>query len=167
MDSYTIHLYPSLGMEDHYTTWNPVLFLVLMVLTYACTAAVFLTYDRCVEQRQRKVMLTAVQSSANVSLLESMVQERTRKLASSNAKLEAANRKIQQASAAQLKHFACMSHEIVSTLWLVSVISVGCLFLEFVGSHLLVHCLTENSIELHYRPIKFPRRDRIECSTER
>jgi len=61
-------------------------------------------------------MKTAVQSTANVSLLEEMVNERTSKLQITNEQLEEANRRILEASAAQLQHFACMSHEIRTPL---------------------------------------------------
>ena len=44
--------------------------------------------------------------------LERKVQERTQKLQQMNAELEAANKRVVQASQAQLQHFACMSHEI-------------------------------------------------------
>lgn len=69
-------------------------------------------YDRFVERRQRKVLHTVVQSRENVLLLEQMVRERTSKLETSNEQLEEANRRVVQASELQLKHFACMSHEI-------------------------------------------------------
>jgi GAF domain len=47
-----------------------------------------------------------------INTLEDKVAERTRELSLANASLEAANRKVVAASAAQLNHFACMSHEI-------------------------------------------------------
>lgn len=72
----------------------------------------FLIYDRLVERRQQVIMQTAVQSTVNVSLLEEKVKERTKKLEDSNKQLEEANQSIMHASARQLQHFACMSHEI-------------------------------------------------------
>jgi len=71
-----------------------------------------IVYDWRVERRQQIVMNTAVQSTVNASLLEELVKERTRKLEESNQQLEEANRKVTQASAARLKNFASMSHEI-------------------------------------------------------
>jgi hypothetical protein len=47
-----------------------------------------------------------------INTLEEKVIERTRELSLANESLEAANRKVLAASAAQLTHFACMSHEI-------------------------------------------------------
>ena len=89
---------------------------MLAVLIFAFTSIVFLVYDLCVERRQRKVMRTALKSSANVTLLEEKVQERTSKLQITNQRLEEANSRILLASAAQLQHFACMSHEIRTPL---------------------------------------------------
>jgi signal transduction histidine kinase/CheY-like chemotaxis protein len=113
---YTLRVYPSTTLEEDHTTNNPVIFTISAVLIFVFTSAVFLIYDVCVERRQRKVMNTALQSTANVSLLERMVKERTRKLEEANARLEEANRRVTRASAAQLEHFACMSHEIRTPL---------------------------------------------------
>jgi hypothetical protein len=64
-------------MEDDYTTRDPVLFTVCAVLIFAFSSAVFFVYDSLVEKRQKKVMTTAVQSSAIVSsLFPSAVRER-------------------------------------------------------------------------------------------
>jgi len=49
-----------------------------------------------------------------INTLEDKVAERTRELSHANEHLEAANRKVMAASAAQLTNFACMSHEIRS-----------------------------------------------------
>jgi signal transduction histidine kinase/FixJ family two-component response regulator len=103
-------------MENDYLTKNPAAFTVAAVLIFLFTSGVFLLYDVCVERRQRKVMNTAINSTANVSLLEEKVKERTRKLEISNGRLEEANRRVLSASAAQLQHFACMSHEIRTPL---------------------------------------------------
>jgi signal transduction histidine kinase/CheY-like chemotaxis protein len=51
-----------------------------------------------------------------INTLETKVCERTRKLELVNQSLEEANRRVMQASAAQLQHFACMSHEIRTPL---------------------------------------------------
>lgn len=113
---YTLRVYPSATLEDEHTTNNPEIFTVSAILIFVFTSAVFLIYDICVEKRQRKVMNTAVQSTASVSLLERMVKERTRKLEETNSRLEEANRRVTRASAVQLEHFACMSHEIRTPL---------------------------------------------------
>ena len=111
-EGYTISIYPSPAMSDRFSTSDPAIFTAITVLIFAFTSILFLIYDRCVEKRQRKVLHSAVQSRENVRLLERMVRERTRKLEKSNQDLEDANRKVVQASELQLKHFACMSHEI-------------------------------------------------------
>jgi signal transduction histidine kinase len=114
--SYVLSVYPSSDTKDAFTTTNPITFTVIAVLIFGFTSAVFLIYDCCVERRQQKVMRTAVQSTANVSLLEDKVKERTRTLQTTNERLEEANHRILEASAAQLQHFACMSHEIRTPL---------------------------------------------------
>jgi signal transduction histidine kinase/CheY-like chemotaxis protein len=114
--SYVLSVYPSSDTKDAYTTTNPIIFTVVALLIFGFTSAIFLIYDCCVERRQQKVMRTAVQSTANVSLLEDKVKERTRKLQNTNERLEQANHRILEASAAQLQHFACMSHEIRTPL---------------------------------------------------
>jgi GAF domain-containing protein len=47
-----------------------------------------------------------------INTLEEKVSERTQELSLTNERLEAANKRVVAASAAQLTHFACMSHEI-------------------------------------------------------
>lgn len=55
----------------------------------------------------------ALQENARlINTLEEKVAERTNELSLANASLEEANLKLKAASAAQLTHFACMSHEI-------------------------------------------------------
>jgi hypothetical protein len=72
-----IKAYPSDMMRDHYTSTDPVLFTVVAVLIFLFTAAVFVLYDFLIERRQKKVMTTAVQSSAIVSsLFPSVVRDR-------------------------------------------------------------------------------------------
>ena len=70
------------------------------------------TYDSSVERRQRIFMETVLDSYANTSLLEELVQERTREMLEANKLLKDVNRKLAAASAAQLQTFACISHEI-------------------------------------------------------
>jgi hypothetical protein len=72
-----IKAYPSNMMRNHYTSNNPGLFTAVAVLIFAFTAAVFILYDFLNERRQKKVMTTAVQSSAIVSsLFPSVVHDR-------------------------------------------------------------------------------------------
>jgi hypothetical protein len=52
------------------------------------------------------------ENSRLINTLEEKVAERTNALSMANASLEEANLKLKAASAAQLTHFACMSHEI-------------------------------------------------------
>jgi hypothetical protein len=72
-----LRLYPTAVLEDDYVTNNPIIFTVCAVLIFAFTSAVFLLYDWMVELRQRKVMASAVQTSAIVSsLFPSTVRDR-------------------------------------------------------------------------------------------
>jgi hypothetical protein len=72
-----LRLYPSQSMEEEYITNSPLLFTVGAVIIFVFTSAVFVLYDWMVEQRQRKVMATAVQTSAIVSsLFPSTVRDR-------------------------------------------------------------------------------------------
>lgn len=70
------------------------------------------TYDSSVERRQKLFMKTVMDSYANTSLLEELVQERTLEITNANKALKDVNRKLAATSAAQLQTFACMSHEI-------------------------------------------------------
>lgn len=83
-------------------------------LVFFFTIAVFFMYNRLVEKRQKIVLAKAVQSTVNASMLGRMLQERAKKLQTANQQLEEANQTVRVASAKQLQHFACMSHEIVS-----------------------------------------------------
>ncbi|CAB9503407.1 Peroxide stress-activated histidine kinase mak2 [Seminavis robusta] len=114
--SYKISLYPSEEMLRSHTTSNPVAFTVVAVAIFAFTSCIFLLYDRYSERRQTLVMETAVQSNANVCILEEKVRERTKKLEDSNLLLHKANEQVTLASARQLQHFASMSHEIRTPL---------------------------------------------------
>ena len=106
--SYQLHLYPSVEMRKDHTTNNPVVFTVVALLIFTFTSCIFLLYDWYVERRQQLVMQTAVESTANVCILEARVRERTKKLEASNKQLAEANQRVTQASARQLQHFACM-----------------------------------------------------------
>jgi len=116
MAGYTISIYPSSTMEDHFSTSSPAVFTALTVVIFAFTSLVFVVYDCCVERRQRKITHNAIRSRENALLLEKMVKERTGELERSNKELGEANQKIMRASQLQLQHFACMSHEIRTPL---------------------------------------------------
>uniref|UniRef100_A0A7S3LHI2 Histidine kinase n=1 Tax=Amphora coffeiformis TaxID=265554 RepID=A0A7S3LHI2_9STRA len=103
--NFKIRIYPSTSMEEAYLTRGPFLYTVVAVLAFLFTSTLFVIYDQSSEKRQQKALHTVEQTEQNVALLEDMVQERTRELEESNARIEAA-------SAKQLQHFASMSHEI-------------------------------------------------------
>ena len=107
---YRLHAYPSARMESDYRTNNPMVYTIFTVVIFAFTSGMFLLYDFCISRRQRKIMYAAIHSAERSALLEAKVRCRTRKLVDANARLEDANRKIQDAAAAQMQHFACMSH---------------------------------------------------------
>jgi hypothetical protein len=64
---FTISVYPSQEMEDAYTTNKPLIFALVSAAIFFVTAATFLLYDFCVEKRQKKILVTAVASTALVS----------------------------------------------------------------------------------------------------
>ena len=113
---YTLRVYPTAGLEEAYLSSEPARTTAVIIFIFVFTSLVFLIYDWCVERRQQKVMHTAVESTANVSLLEDMVKERTRSLEETNRRLEQANQRVMQASQQQLLHFSCCSHEIRTPL---------------------------------------------------
>jgi Adenylate and Guanylate cyclase catalytic domain len=74
---YNLTVYASETFEEIYATNNPMIFSFVAVSIFVFTSLIFLIYDWWVEQRQRKVLLTAVQSSAIVSsLFPSNVRDR-------------------------------------------------------------------------------------------
>jgi class 3 adenylate cyclase len=75
--SMTLSVYPSEVMEKMYLTSDPAIFTAAAALIFVFTSLVFFLYDWMVERRQKKVMSTAVQSSAIVSsLFPSQVRDR-------------------------------------------------------------------------------------------
>jgi hypothetical protein len=64
-----LRVYPSQVMEDEYKTNDPVVITIIAISIFLFTSVIFICYDRMVEYRQRKVMHTAVKSSAIVSSL--------------------------------------------------------------------------------------------------
>jgi len=101
----SIRIYPSDEMEANFISNDPMIYTVIAVLTFVFTSALFIIYDRLRTSALRKVVHTAVDANANVALLEGMVKERTRELVATNSQLEEANRRVVQASGAQLQHF--------------------------------------------------------------
>jgi class 3 adenylate cyclase len=66
---YSIAMYPSKEMERQFTSFNPIIFATGVVLIFVFTSFVFILYDSKVEQRQRNLMATAIQSTAVLSSL--------------------------------------------------------------------------------------------------
>jgi class 3 adenylate cyclase len=74
---YWVRVYPSSIMEDQYITTRPIIYTVTVVLIFMFTSMTFFFYDLVVERRQRKLMQTALQSSAIISsLFPSVVHDR-------------------------------------------------------------------------------------------
>jgi hypothetical protein len=67
--TYTVSTYPSQTMKDDHHTRDPIIFTIIAVAIFVFTALVFIAYDKLVAKRQRKVMETAIQSTAIVSSL--------------------------------------------------------------------------------------------------
>jgi Mg2+ and Co2+ transporter CorA len=111
-----VSIYPSEDMEEVFFTNNAIIYTVIVVLTFVFMSALFVVYDRLRTRALDKATHTAVESAANVALLEDMVKNRTQELESANTKLEEANREVVRASEARLRHFASMSHEIRTPL---------------------------------------------------
>lgn len=105
-------VYPSEDNEANFISSDPIVYAATVVIIFGLTVGLFSTYHFCVERRQQIITKTAVESAANVSLLEEKVQERTRTLQITNDQLEEANQRIRAASALRLQHFASMSHEV-------------------------------------------------------
>ncbi|CAB9501058.1 Receptor-type guanylate cyclase gcy [Seminavis robusta] len=86
--NYRIRVYPSKEMEDQYVTSQPLVIALAMLGVFLVTTAIFVTYDRFVERRQKLVMETAVQSSDVVNqLFPETVRDRL--YANDDAKAEA------------------------------------------------------------------------------
>lgn len=74
---YTIKVYPTKDFRSVYVTKRPAIFTVSAILIFVFASAIFFTYDRLVEKRQRKVLDAAVKSRKIVySLFPRMVRER-------------------------------------------------------------------------------------------
>jgi class 3 adenylate cyclase len=66
---YTLHVYPSEELYDHYNTSMPIIITFAVGMIFVFTALMFCVYDRLVERRQNLVMRTAEQTTAIVSSL--------------------------------------------------------------------------------------------------
>ncbi|CAB9498696.1 Receptor-type guanylate cyclase gcy [Seminavis robusta] len=66
---YNVRVYPSREFQDRYTTATPWVFTLIIVAVFLFTSLAFVAYDRFVEERQRVVMKTAVQSTEVVNTL--------------------------------------------------------------------------------------------------
>ena len=108
---YTMRIFPSADFADPYTSNKPVLYTVVVVLVFMCTALAFVLYDHFVQVRQVKVAAVAKQTNAIVaSLFPSNVRDRILKDAEMQAQqeLDAQGRgdfKFDAAAKTQLKTF--------------------------------------------------------------
>jgi hypothetical protein len=66
---YTLHVYPTVTLEDSFSSKLPLLYTLAVALVYVFAIIVFLTYDCMVEQRHQKVLQVALESSAIVQTL--------------------------------------------------------------------------------------------------
>ena len=62
---YSLHVYPTETLENKYASNKPVLYSLAVILFFAFTSLVFITYDCLVERRQKKV-LTSANKTGNV-----------------------------------------------------------------------------------------------------
>ena len=75
--AYNVRIYPSQQLEDDIRSSTPLIFAMSLTSVFVFTSLVFLTYDRCVERRQKVVQESAEQTSKVVaSLFPEQVQER-------------------------------------------------------------------------------------------
>ena len=71
------HIYPSLTLEQSYTTSKPYFYTGIVLLSFFLTSVLIIFYDLTVTKRQEKTMRSALQSGALVeSLFPSIVHER-------------------------------------------------------------------------------------------
>jgi Adenylate and Guanylate cyclase catalytic domain len=82
-------VYPSSIYQDQFTTNNPIVFSVCVVIIFLFVSFVFLIYDLTVEKRQRNLLNTAEKTSAIVtSLFPSAVRDRMLQENESHDKIE-------------------------------------------------------------------------------
>jgi hypothetical protein len=87
-----LRLYPSQVMEDEYKTNHSVILTIVAVAIFFFTSVIFIGYDQMVEYRQRKVMQTAVKSSAIVSsLFPQVVRDRIMDMGADEPRKKKAN----------------------------------------------------------------------------
>ena len=74
---YSIHVYPSLELENLYYSNAPIRYTLAVALIFISTTIVFLLYDCFVEGRQKRVMDVALESRAIISsLFPAVVRDR-------------------------------------------------------------------------------------------
>jgi class 3 adenylate cyclase len=74
---HTIRVYPSDATQDYYTTKNPRIYTLVVVIIFMFGFLIFIAYDVIVELRQRRVMKTANENRAVVaSLFPAAIRER-------------------------------------------------------------------------------------------
>jgi class 3 adenylate cyclase len=73
---YMFDIYPTKELQAKYTTRDPILSAMAVVLVFAITSLVFVFYDRTVHQRQAKMMMEAAKANA---LISSMFPENIQK----------------------------------------------------------------------------------------
>jgi hypothetical protein len=66
---YNVRVYPSPQMEDDFHTNAPYIFVGSLLTVFLFTALVFVTYDRLVEHRRRKVVMAAADDRTQVEFL--------------------------------------------------------------------------------------------------
>jgi hypothetical protein len=66
---YSLHIYPTVELQESYETNRPALFASVVVLVFVFTSFIFLMYDFLVQRRQDRVQSAAVRSNAIVSSL--------------------------------------------------------------------------------------------------
>ena len=74
---WTVHIYPSSDLEDSYDSNQALVFTVGVAFIFFLVCVCFITYDSCVERRQKKNVTSAVKSNAIISsLFPAQVRER-------------------------------------------------------------------------------------------
>jgi hypothetical protein len=84
--SYQMDIYPSSELESRYRSNDPIVYAIVVVMIFVCTAIVFLVFDYTVTIRQRIVMASAKRAHRVVSsLFPSNIRDRIMKEAADNA----------------------------------------------------------------------------------
>ncbi|GAX15863.1 hypothetical protein FisN_2Lu430 [Fistulifera solaris] len=103
---YTIHVYPTSIFEEEYLSSKPVVYTIVVVSVFVCTAFVFLLYDYLVLLRQRKVVEAARRTNKIVTaLFPSNVRDRILKEADEQIQVQMNKKSFGFGAKAQLKDF--------------------------------------------------------------